>query len=45
MNPGEDSGGSHQQNYFFSKEPIIGIFDSMLEEMTKFQDPIILPES
>lgn len=26
-------------------EPITTIFDSMLEEMTKFQDPIIIPES
>ena len=45
MNPGMDSGGAHQRNFFFSKEQITTIFDSMLEEMTKFQDPIIIPES
>jgi hypothetical protein len=45
VNPGPESGGTHQQNFFFSHESINTIFDSMLEEMTKFQDPIIIPES
>lgn len=43
--PGPETAGSHQQNYFLSTEPITSIFDNMLEEMTKFQDPIIIPES
>lgn len=45
LTPGPDTAGLHQANFFFSYEPITAIFDSMLEEMTKFQDPIILPES
>lgn len=44
-NPGPDSGGLHIKSFFFSFDPITTIFDSMLEEMTKFQDPIIIPES
>jgi hypothetical protein len=45
MTPGADSGGSHLQNFFLTRRPITEIFDSMLEEMTKFQDPIINPDS
>lgn len=37
--------GCLQPYYFFSKEEITVVFDSVLEEMTKFQDPIIIPES
>jgi len=39
------SSGTIKPYYFFSKEGITVIFDSILEEMTKFQDPIIIPES
>jgi hypothetical protein len=45
IGPGNDSGGSHLQNYFFTRVPVTEIFDTMLQEMTKFQDPIIFPES
>lgn len=37
--------GSLHESFFFSKEDITHIFDVFLEEMTKFQDPIIIPES
>jgi len=37
--------GSIIQHYFYTKEEPTVIFDTFLEEMTKFQDPIIIPES